>query len=177
MATSIGQYTPVFLPGEPPDREAWQATAHRVTKSCTWPKQPCVHRGKSFLPVAALPQWGLVWRWHSWLVCRDPGSAKCAGTQIASLQSYGTIRVFFWASCSWQSEDLFGQSFSVALPIQALRGLPCPGSFSVVWCIRDIEGDPHTGVLLCSLVHQAFDGPASLLFSCKCWHVGRERLW
>ena len=23
-------------------------------------------------------------------------------------------------------------------------------------------------------VHQVFDGPASLLFSCQCWHVGRE---
>ena len=22
-----------------------------------------------------------------------------------------------------------------------------------------------------------FDGPASLLFSCQCWHVGRGRLW
>ena len=28
-----------------------------------------------------------------------------------------------------------------------------------------------------SSVHQAFDGPASLLFSCRCWHVGRERVW
>ena len=33
------------------------------------------------------------------------------------------------------------------------------------------------GVLLCSSLHQAFHWPASLLFSCRCWHVGRERLW
>ena len=34
MGTSIGQYAPVFLPGEPlPDREAWQATVYRVTES------------------------------------------------------------------------------------------------------------------------------------------------
>ena len=31
MATSIGQYAPVFLPGEPPDREAWQGTVYRDT--------------------------------------------------------------------------------------------------------------------------------------------------
>ena len=31
--------------------------------------------------------------------------------------------------------------------------------------------------MLCSSVHQAFDGPASLLFSCQCWPVERERLW
>ena len=28
-----------------------------------------------------------------------------------------------------------------------------------------------------SSLGQAFDGPASLLFSCRCWHVGRSRLW
>ena len=50
MATSIGQYTPVFLPGEPhlPDREAWQATVYRVAKSRTLLKQSCVQRGKTF---------------------------------------------------------------------------------------------------------------------------------
>ena len=94
---------------------------------------------------------------------------------------YGPIRVFFRASCSWQSEGLFGQSFSIALPIQALRGLPCLESFSVVQHVRHIEGAPWLGsysvdwqvrhlkghpggVLLCSSVCQAFDGPASLLF-------------
>ena len=36
-------------------------------------------------------------------------------------------------------------SFSIALPIQALRGLPCLGSFSVVWRLRHIEGHPRLG--------------------------------
>ena len=37
MLASLGQYAPVFLPGEPPlpDREVWQATVHRVEKSLT----------------------------------------------------------------------------------------------------------------------------------------------
>ena len=30
------------------------------------------------------------------------------------------------------------------------------------------------GVLLCSSVRQTFDGPASLLFSYRCWRVGKE---
>ena len=38
------------------------------------------------------------------------------------------------------------------------------------------RGVPLAGVLLWSSVHQAFDGPASLLFSCRCWHVGREAM-
>ena len=55
------------------------------------------------------------------------------------------MRVFFKASGSWGSEGLFGQSFSVAPPIQALKGIPCLGSFSVVWHIRHIEGTPLLG--------------------------------
>ena len=152
-----------------------------------------------FLPVAALPQWELSMKvvqllglWGPWWrhVCRDTDCLRC--------RSYGPIRVFFRASGSWQSEGLFGQSFSIAPPIQALRGLPRLGSFSVVLCIRHIEAPWHPapwlgsysvaqqvrhlrstlgGVLLCSSVPQAFDGPASLLFSCGCWQEGRERLW
>ena len=47
MATSTGQYAPVFLPGDPPDREAWQATVYRVAKSWTRLKRPCAHRRKT----------------------------------------------------------------------------------------------------------------------------------
>jgi len=31
--------------------------------------------------------------------------------------------------------------------------------------------------LFCNSVHQEFNVPASLLFSCRCWPVGGERLW
>jgi len=82
--------------------------------------------------------------WHK--VCRD--------MDCLHPRSYGPIRVFFRASCSWPSEGLFGQSFSVALPVQALRGLPCLGSFSVVGHIRHIEGAPRLGSYSRS-VHQA----------------------
>ena len=63
-------------------------------------------------------------------------------------RSYGSIRVFFQASCSWRSEGLFGQSFSIALPIQALRGIPCLGTLSVVQLIRHIEEHPGWGPTL-----------------------------
>ena len=56
MSTNIGPYASVFLPGEPlPDREAWQATGHRVAKSRTLPKTQHVG-ARLFLPVAVLPQ-------------------------------------------------------------------------------------------------------------------------
>ena len=42
------------------DREAWKATVYKVIKSWTLPKQPSVHRHKTFppppAPLAALPQ-------------------------------------------------------------------------------------------------------------------------
>ena len=75
-------------------------------------------------------------------VCRDTDCLLC--------RSYGPTRVFFQASCSWRSEGLFGQSFSIAPPLQALRGLPCLGSFSVVPRVRHIEGPPWLGS--CSVV-------------------------
>ena len=36
------------------------------------------------------------------------------------------------------------------------------------------RGATLAGTLLCSSVHQVFDGPSSLLFSCRCWLV-RDR--
>ena len=118
----------------------------------------------------------------------------CRDMDCLHYRSYGPIRVFFRTVCSWRSEGLFGQSFSIAPPIQALRRLPCLGSFSVVLRVRHIEGAPLAGVLLCRSVHQAlkgapwvgsysvvqcqgFDGSASLLVSCQCCRVGDERLW
>ena len=105
-----------------------------------------------------------------------PGSSKCAGTRTVSATGVMALsESLFQACCSWQSEGLFGQSFSVAPPIQAHRGLPCLGSYSVDRHIRHLKGPPGWGPI-CSSVCQAFDGPASLFFSCRCWHVGGQRL-
>ena len=121
-----------------------------------------------FLPVAALPQWELSRKvvqllglWGPWWcqVCR----------------SYDPIRIFFWASCSRLSEGLFGQSFSIDLPISALRGLPRCGVLLCCSAHQAHRGAPWLGSY--SVVHQVFDGPASLTFSCQYWRVGRERLW
>ena len=68
-----------------PDREAWQATVYRVTKNRTLLKQPWAHRGKTFFCLWQLyPCESWVWRWPSCWACRDPGGAKCAGTQTAA---------------------------------------------------------------------------------------------
>ena len=82
----------------------------------------------------------------------------CRDRDCLCRRSYGPIRVFFQASCSWRSEGLFGQSFSVSLPIQALRGLPCLGSFSAVQCIRQHSGAHLVGIQLCSSLHRSLKG-------------------
>ena len=113
------------------DREAWRATVHRVTVSRTLPKRPCVHRHKtSFARGSSVPV--RVEREGSaaaWLV-GALAAQVCRDTDCLHCRSYGPIRIFLQASCSCRSEGLFGQSFSVAPPLQALRGLPCLGSFS-----------------------------------------------
>ena len=69
---------------------------------------------------------------------RECGAAACLAGTLASPSVQGhklpppqelwPWSVFFWTSCSWWSESPFGWSFSVAPPVQALRGHPCLGS-------------------------------------------------
>ena len=92
-------------------------------------------------------------------------------------RSYGPMRVFSWAFCSWGSEGLFGLSFSIALPVQALKGLPCLEPFSVVRCIRHIEGPPWPGSYSVVQCFRCLGPLSSLLLRGWCRHVGKERLW
>jgi len=68
------------------------------------------------------PSESRVWRWHSSLAYGDPGGAKYVGPWTASASGVMALSESFRASRSWWSEGLFGQSFSIALPVQALRG-------------------------------------------------------
>ena len=93
----------------------------------------------------------LSWKWHLiWVLVLEDivGLHWTVQTQLLqhywlghgyAITGYGPIWVFFWASCSWWSEGLFGKSFSMAPPVQALSWLPYLGSFSVVWQVRLIE--------------------------------------
>ena len=86
--------------------------------------------------------------WHQGCRDRDFPNCKC----------YGLVRVFFQASCSWWSGGLFGQSFSVAPPIQEFWGLPCLAVLLCCSACQDIQGHPVAGVLLYRLVHQSLKG-------------------
>ena len=110
---------------------------------CLWPLCP------SELSVKAVQLLGLQGPWRC-QVCRDMDCHCC--------RSHGPIRAFCRASCSWPSEGLFGQSSSEAPPIQALRGLPCLGSFSGVLRIRHIDGHPWLGSFSVVLRVRHIDG-------------------
>ena len=147
MATSICQYAPVFLPGESPSLTEKpgrpQATGSQSRKQ---PKWLCAHRCKTFFACGSSAPERLE---------HEGGTAAwLAGTLVApSVQGQGLPP---WQEL-WPYQSLFsslmqlairrplGQSFSITLPIQTLRGLPCLESFSVVWCGRHIEGPPWLG--------------------------------
>ena len=121
METSIGQYVPVFLPGECPSLTEKlgrpQSTAsQRVQTQLKW---SCADRHDYFYLWQLCHSESWAWRWHSCLASGDPGSTKYVGTWTSFTAGVMALSVFFWASCSWWSEGLFGQSFSVAPPIPA----------------------------------------------------------
>ena len=89
--------------------------------------------------------------------CEGGADAWLAGTLVAqSVQGHRLpprqelcpIRDFFLAACSWRSEGLFGPSLSIALPVQALRGIPWLGSYSADRWIRHLKGHPGWGSTL-----------------------------
>jgi len=174
--------------------EAWQATVHRMTNSWTLPKRPFAHRCKTFFFFFCLwelcPSESWAWRWCSCLACRDPGGTKCAGTRTASASGVMALsESFFWASCSWWSEGLFGQSFSVVQPAQtplprvllycsvhqASEGPPWLGSYSVDQQVKLLNRNP--GWALTLYCNASGVWWACLSFSCCWWPVERERLW
>ena len=144
MVTNIGQYTPVFLPGEPPSLtekpgRLWSTGSQWIGH---YKSDPVCRDARLLLPVAALPQWEVSVKVAQLLGLRGPWRCQaCRDTDCLCCRSHGPIRVFFWASCTWRSEGLFGQSFSTSTPIRALRGLPC------------------LGVLFCCSARQAHRGP------------------
>ena len=76
-----------------------------------------------FMPVAALPQWELSMKVTQLLGLQGPWWRQvCRDMDCLHWRSYGPLRVFFWTSCSWWSEGLFGQFSSM---LRLLRHISC----------------------------------------------------
>ena len=84
--------------------------------------------------------------------CEGGAAASFVGTWMASATGVMAPSESFFEPLVAGNQKASLTSFSIALPIQALRGLPCLGPFSVVHHVRHIEGPPLAGVLLCSSV-------------------------
>ena len=113
-----------------------------------------------------LPLLQELWPYQSFFEPLVPSDQKASLTSLSLyLRPFRHLEV----SLAWGPSLLFGTSGT-------WRGPPSLRSYSLDLHFRHIKG-PLGGVLLCSSVQsQVFDGPASLLFSCQCWSVGRERL-
>ena len=103
--------------------------------------------------------------------CEGGPAASFMGTWTASATGVMAPTESFFEPLVAGNQKASLASFSVALPIQALRGLPCLGSFSVVHHVRHIEGLPLAGVLLCSSGHQSLKG-APWVRSCSVVQAG-----
>ena len=138
MATSICQYTPYFCLENSPDREAWPNSVHRVAKSWTRWKQPCMHRHKTFFACgSSVP----VRVEHE-----DGTAASVTGTlAVPSVQGRGLPQ----PQELWPYQSLFS-----SLCYLAIRS----PLWLVFLCSSARSGRGPSGVLLCCLVHQAHRG-------------------
>ena len=75
------------------------------------------------------------------MACGDSGGTK-QGHRLPPPQNVMALSESFFKPLVAVNQKASGQSFSVALPVQALRRLPRLGFFSVVWCIKYKEGPP-----------------------------------
>ena len=135
------------MPGENPLREKpgrLQSTGSQIVGHNQ--SNPVCVDARLLLSVAALPQGGLSVKVVQLLGLRGLWRRQvCRNTDCLRRRSYGLIRVFYRASCSWRSEGLFGQSFSVALPFQSHRGAPLAAVLLRRLVHRALKGAPWVG--------------------------------
>ena len=145
MATSIGQYTPVFLPGETPSLTEKpgrpQSTgSQRVSQDRSDPAFINTRLFFSFACGSSVPV----------RVEYEGGAAAwLAGTLVVpivqnhkppSWQELWPYRSLFSSLLQLVIRRPLWPVFLVAPSVQALRGIPCLGSLSVVPHVRHIEG-------------------------------------
>ena len=140
-------WKPVFanmlLPGETPSLterpgRRWSTGSQRVRH---YPSDPARRGARLFLPVAAPPQWELSMKVAQLLGLRGPWKPECAGTRTASAIGVMALSESFLQPLVAGDQKASVASLSLSLcPFRHLRGLPCPGSFSVARRIRHTEG-------------------------------------
>ena len=108
--------------------------------------------------------------WGPWWcqVCRD--------TDCLSCRSYALSEFFFKPPVAGGQKASLASLSPLLRPFRHLEGSLAWGP-SLLFSVRHIEGPAWLGSFSVDQVRQTFDGPASPLFSCQCWRVGRERLW
>ena len=92
------------------------------------------------------------------MACRDPGGAKCAGTQTASAAGVMALsRVFFRTSCAGDQKASLASLSSYLCQFRHLEGSLAWGP-SLLFRHQEHRGAPLVGVLLCRMAHQSLKG-------------------
>ena len=139
------------------DREAWQATVYRATKSWTRPKWPCMYRHKIFFFCLwqLCPSESWVWRWWNCLACGGPGCTKCAGHGHNSCAPVMALSETFFKTLVAGNEKASFTSLSLYLcPFGHLEGSLAWGP-SLLLVHQTHRGGPLAGFLLCRSACQA----------------------
>ena len=145
------------------DREAWQATVYRVAKSWTGLKRPCLHRCKTFFACGSsapvrVEHEGSAAAWLAGTLAAPsvlghglppPQELQPSQSLLSSLLLL-VIRRLLWPVFLCSSTHSGTQR--VPLPgvplcclgsvLQAYRGDPWLGSYSVDWHVRHLKGHP-----------------------------------
>ena len=152
MEACIGQYAPVFLPGELPSLTEKpgrpQSTgSQRVGHDQSYPVCTGARLFSGLWQFCPRESWA--GRWCSCLACGGPGGAKCAGTQTASTAGVMALSQSFFKPLVAGDQKASLASFSSRLcPCRHLGGFLAWGPSLVLRCIRHIEGAPSWGPTL-----------------------------
>ena len=98
----------------------WQCWVHRGDSHYYHRRYDAIRAFSSLCQLCPSEDW--VWRWWNCLDCGDPDGPKCSRHWLPHLQQLWPYQSLYQVSGSWQSEGLFGWSFSVAWPIHTLKG-------------------------------------------------------
>ena len=160
MATSIGQYTPVFLPGETPSLTEKpgrpQSTgSQRVSQDRSEPAFINTRLFFSFacgssVPVRVEHEGGAA----AWLA----GGANCSGPQTTFMAGVMALSESFFESVVAGNQKTSLASLSCSSVSSGTERDPLPGVLLCCSTCQAHRGALLTGVLLCRLAHQSLKG-------------------
>ena len=134
---------------------------YSFSKSWTRPKWLCMHKYRTFFFFCLwqlCPGESWMWRWYTCLTCRDRGSAKCSGTQTASLAGVMALSPPYIPSICLSTVNssphtgIASQSLNSSSHLLPLPGDPCSCQ-AYVWLLQALCDSPSIWAATDQLFH------------------------